>query len=118
MLDNHYHIMADAPADASTLSRVMNNFHRFSALWIKKNSKCSVGTDRIWANYRDTCITYERSYFTRLNYIWFNPVKHRYVEKTEEWRFGSYYYRIKKEQDLNDIIHEYPFDRIKIEDDF
>ena len=36
LLNNHYHLMADAPENAETLSQVINNFHKFSALWVKK----------------------------------------------------------------------------------
>ena len=35
-LNNHYHLMADAPEDALSLSKVIKNFHRFSALKLKK----------------------------------------------------------------------------------
>src|SRR3990172_4796590 len=30
LLNNHYHIMAQAPEDAKTLAKVINNFHKFS----------------------------------------------------------------------------------------
>ncbi len=118
LLDNHYHIMAISPENALTLSSVINNFHRFSANWIKKNIAESFEAKRIWANYWDKCITFEKSYFARLNYIWFNPVKHGYVENPEDWRFGSYHLRFENNQDLADIIDGYRFDKLKIEDDF
>ncbi len=116
LLDNHYHLMADAPENAKTLSCVINNFHRFSALRIKKNVDPACSLDRIWYNYYDTCMTYEKSYFARLNYIWNNPVKHGYVEKPEEWKFGSYYFKADKREEVNSIMRNYPCDRIRVED--
>ncbi|MCW4014252.1 MAG: hypothetical protein NWF07_14875 [Candidatus Bathyarchaeota archaeon] len=32
----------------------------------------------------------EGDYWTKFNYIHYNPVKHRYVEKSEMWGFSSY----------------------------
>ena len=39
LLDNHYHVLANAPKSAVSLQNVIKNFHRFSALWIRKNIK-------------------------------------------------------------------------------
>ena len=44
-----------------------------------------IQSKKVFYNYWDTCITYENSYFTRLNYIWYNPVKHGYVDSPEKW---------------------------------
>ena len=86
---------------------------------LKTNVLSSSSAKKIWHNYWDSCITYENSYFTRLNYIWFNPVKHSYVEKAEEWEFGSYTERIKHEREyLKTVEKNYPFDRVKVIDDF
>lgn len=118
LLNNHYHIMADAPEKAETLSQVINNFHKFSAIWIKKNVLLDIDPERIWYNYWDTCITYENSYFARINYIWFNAVKHRYVKEAAEWRFGSFYNRAKEWRKVERIVEQYPWDRVKVKDDF
>ena len=45
-------------------------------------------------------------------------VKHGYVKTAQKWKFGSYYYRFKAGQNLGDIIKNYPFYRLSIEDDF
>ena len=118
LLDNHYHLMANAPEDAGTLGRVINNFHRFSGLRIKKNVNPSPSLDRTWYNYRDTCIPYEKSYFARLSYIWNNPVKHGYVEKPEDWKFGSYYFKADGNDEVRSIMKNYTCDRVRIEDDY
>ncbi len=118
LLNNHYHIMAQAPENADTLANVINNFHKFSANWIKKHMPLNPGSEKIWHNYWDTCITYENSYFARINYIWFNPVKHKYVLQPQEWRFGSYAARTKAGYDKEDIIKKYPFNDLSIKDDF
>ena len=109
ILDNHYHLMGDAPEDAKTLSLLINDIHKFIALWIKKNVTEAENAEIIMYNYWDTCITFEKSYFARLNYIWYNPVKHGYVEDAKDWRFGSYFKRIKAEQKEIDALRKnYP----------
>lgn len=118
ILDNHIHFIANAPEKAATLTDVMCNFHRFSANWLAKNG-IRKKAEKYFHNYWDTCLTYERSYFARLNYIWYNPVKHGYVNSPEEWKFGSYYYRLREEaESMQKQMEKYPFDNLKIKDDF
>ena len=110
--------MTNAPDNAETLSQVINNFHKFSALWIKKHCLIGENPKHIFYNYWDTCITYEGSYFARINYLWFNAVKHGYVEDATQWKFGSFYERTKKWKNVKRIVEQYPFDNLKIDDDF
>jgi putative transposase len=111
--------MVNSPQDSSKLGSIIKDVHKFNALWIKKNVQFSKNEKIIWYNYWDTCITYEKSYYSRLNYIWYNPVKHGYVENSEDWMHGSYYYRVKSEKEyLYAINRKYPFDRLKIDDDY
>lgn len=113
------HSKGNAPEHASTLSSMINDIHKFIALWIKKNVSESKGAKIVMYNYWDTCITYEKSYFTRLNYIWYNPVKHAYIKDTSNWKFGSYYERIKVEkEEIEALRKKYKWDNIKIKDDF
>ena len=132
LLDNHYHVIANAPQNADTLPNVIKNFHRFSALWLRKKiedinyvdealtqSMHSKKELNIWYNYWDTCITFEKSYFARVNYIWYNPVKHGYVENAEDWQFGSYFSRARDEAEyVRDLRNRYPFNKIKVQDDY
>ena len=118
ILDNHIHIMVEASEHADTLPKVMNNFHKFTANWLSKNGIKKI-KNKYFHNYWDTCITYQSSYLARLNYIWFNPVKHGYVENPEYWKFGSYYYRFKnKSNEMMDIIKNYSYEKLQIYDDF
>lgn len=146
VLDDHYHLMAEAPQDAETISQVINNLHRFASGALnkflnkryngdlectdcvsaelrkvnrKKKSTQSINSKKKFHNYWDTCITYERSYFARLHYIWYNPVKHGYVDDPKNWKFGSYYCRFKENEDeIDEIIDQYPCDQVKVYDDF
>ncbi len=118
ILSNHYHLMLESPGNPETLGKVINNIHKYSAIKINKivNKK---GSEKIWYNYWDKCLDFERSYFTRLNYIWYNPVKHGYVSEPQEWEYGSFRQRFVKEKEyLSTIKKDYPFDKLQIDDDF
>jgi putative transposase len=111
--------MANAPENAGNLARIMNNIHKFIGLWIRKNIKEAEKAKRIMYNYWDSCITYEASYFTRLNYIWKNPVKHGYVKVLEDWKFGSYISRMEdRKEELEKIKNSFPCDKVNVRDDF
>jgi putative transposase len=118
-LHNHYHLMADSPDDAGSLPGIMRDIHKFTAMWIRKNIRDAAGLEKSWWNYWEPCITYERSYYGRLNYLWYNPQKHDVIEKAEKWAFGSLYCRMQgKDPYVQMIRAHFPFDAEKIRDDF
>jgi len=117
ILANHYHLLALASENNTSLSIIINNIHRYTAH--KINEINSTPGMKVWWNYWDTCLTYENSYYARLNYIHFNPVKHGYVDDPTKWKFSSYnefceldYPEAKK------VEKEFPFDRVKVFDEF
>lgn len=63
----------------------------------------------VWYSYWDTCIRGERDFWTRFNYIHYNPVKHGYVERMEDWRFSSHHQYAESDTDwLKDKLQEFP----------
>ena len=119
ILDNHYHVMISSSEKDVFLDKLFREVHKFTALWIKKNISDAQKEAKIFHNYWDSCIDHENSYFARLNYIYYNPVKHGYVDYPEEYKFGSYYYRIGSEKKLLDHLRRsYPFGGLTIQDDF
>jgi putative transposase len=119
VLHNHYHVIAESPDNANSLQGIVRDIHKFTAMWIKKHIQESTRLEKIWWNYWDTCITYERSYFTRLNYLWYNPQKHGVIENGEEWAFGSLYQRIEEDtQYIRTLRENYPYDSVAVRNDF
>jgi len=119
ILDNHYHLMGNASEINNSLPKMIQDIHKFVAMWIRKNVHESISAEKIMYNYWDTCITYEASYFARLNYIWNNPVKHGYTKSAEEWGFGSFIKRVEKDnEELEKIKANYPWDKVRVKDDF
>ena len=117
ILDDHYHLMLEASENKNaSIAVLINNFHKFSSMFIKKFKPELKNIKEIFYNYRDTCITYERSYYTRVNYIYLNPVKHRYVKMPQDYKFSSFYWRFKNyEEDLEKILNDFPSDKLDLE---
>ena len=117
LLDNHYHLMLQSdPNNRTTIAKVINNFHKFLSLWLRKKDPSLKEQNKLFNNYWDTCIAYENSYYARLNYLWFNPVKHGYLEHPKDYPFGSYYNRYRNEKEyLKNLEKQYPFDKLDLE---
>jgi len=44
----------------------------------------------VWYSYWDHCVRDERDFWTKFNYIHYNPVKHGYAGKPDDWKNSSY----------------------------
>jgi len=84
---NHYHFIARAPEDGATLKRLIPRLHSQSARLV--NEIDQTPGRRVWFQYWDTCLTHEKSYYARLNYVHNNPVKHGLVPVAEQYPFCS-----------------------------
>jgi len=88
VLNNHYHAMVESPDEASSLSKFTGSYHKFTARnW---NDEENTPGRKVWWNYWDTCIRSEKDYNNKLQYIFWNPVKHKLVDNPEDYPFCSY----------------------------
>lgn len=88
-------------------------------MFIKKNNPEAARLAKIFNNYWDSCISYERFYYARLNYIYYNPVKHGYTQRAEDYKWGSFYIRCREDRAYVENLRKvFPFDAVNIEDDY
>ncbi|HEX9046254.1 MAG TPA: transposase [Verrucomicrobiae bacterium] len=90
VFSNHYHFVGHSPEEADTaesLSRMLGLLHERTAKWINKMD-ASAGR-KVWHNFRETRLTYERSYLARLNYTHQNAVKHGLVPVANQYPWCS-----------------------------
>lgn len=117
ILNNHYHFMAKAPEDATTLEKLMRQLHSITAIQINKWDH--VSGRQVWFNYWDSCLTYEKSYLGRLHYIHVNPVKHGLVEEAINYPYCSYKWFVEQgDEILKEQVFNQPVDRLNIHDEF
>ncbi|MDD5567450.1 MAG: transposase [Patescibacteria group bacterium] len=107
VLMNHYHILFSLPR-GKLLSSLTGFINGGSAHEL--NRLDGVKGRNIWWNYWDNCIRGEKDFYTRLNYIHHNPVKHGYVKANREYPYSSYnWYREKFGVEyINDLEMSYP----------
>ena len=101
VLHNHYHAMVESPENASSLSKFVGSYHKFTARqW---NGDEDTRGRKVWWNYWDTCIRSEKDFYNRLRYIFWNPVKHGLVEKPNDYSFSNYLDFLKQQDDFDFI---------------
>lgn len=117
ILNNHYHFIAKAPEDASTLKKLIQQLHSITAIQINKWDRTS--GRQVWFNYWDSCLTYEKSFLARLHYIHMNPVKHGLVDEAINYPYCSYRWFVEHgDEVLKEQVFAQPIDRLQIFDDF
>jgi putative transposase len=117
ILNNHYHFIAQAPEDATTLEKLIRQIHSITAIEFNRQDRAS--GRQVWHNYWDTCLTYEKSYLARLHYVHENPVKHGLVENASDYPYCSNKWFIEQGDDvLKELVFAQPIDKIKVNDEF
>ena len=120
VFSNHYHFVGHSPADAETaenLSRMLGCLHERTAKW--SNRLDGAPTRKVWHNYRETRLTYEKSYLARLNYVHQNPVRHGLVPVANlyPWCSARWFERTATPAQIK-TIHRFKTDRLNVADDF
>jgi putative transposase len=107
VLPNHYHLLVQI-VDIKAFARGIGQLHGRTAFEL--NRRDNARGRKGWYSYEDRCIRSDRHYYTSLNYVHHNPVKHGYVEKWQDWPFSSVhdYLETKGRDWLVDVWREYP----------
>ncbi|MBI5442074.1 MAG: transposase, partial [Deltaproteobacteria bacterium] len=87
VLPNHYHFVAASPEDAATLRRLVGKLHMTTSKQL--NAWDGQAGRKMWFQFWDSHLTFERSYLARLNYVHSNPVHHGVAERAEDYRWCS-----------------------------
>ena len=88
VLANHYHAIVQSPENAASLSQFIHSYHKFTAR--KWNAEDGLKGRQVWWNYWDTCLRSESDYSKRMQYVFWNPVKHGLENKPEDYAFSNY----------------------------
>lgn len=107
VLPNHYHLLVKID-DMQQFSRAQGQLHGRTSFQINREDN-EIGR-KVWFRFQDRCMSGEAHYFTTLNYIHNNPVKHDYVEKWGDWPYSSFHWYLKeKGRDwLLELWRDYP----------
>ena len=117
VMSNHYHLVAHAPENANTLESMLRRVHSKTAVWLNKQERTP--GRKVWFRYRDTCLTYQKSYMARLHYTHHNPVRHGVVANAEQYRWCSMaWFTRNAEPAFRKTVLSFKIDQLDIDDDF
>jgi putative transposase len=86
ILPNHYHLLIYTE-DLKYVGSVVRSIHGTTAYQWNREDKMK--GRKIWYCYGDRAIRSQRHYYTTLNYIHYNPVKHGCVQSPYDWSASS-----------------------------
>ncbi len=72
-------------------SKGLPKLERLSKVRIKRGER-GIWQRRFWEH----AVRDDSDYENHMNYVHFNPVKHRYVDKVIDWPFSSFHHHVKK----------------------
>lgn len=114
---NHYHFIAHSSGESRGLRPMLVELHSETARQLNE----SQGTPgrRVWFNFWDSKLTFEKSYLARLNYVHQNAVHHGLVTVANQypWCSAAWFERTATPAQVK-TIYGFKTDRLKIPDDF
>lgn len=117
VFSNHYHWVGTSPESPENLSAFINKLHTTLARFANQLD----GTEgrKVWYQYWDTALTFEQSYFARLNYVIHNPVHHGLVQRETDYRWCSAtWFECHAKPVFVKTVRSFKIDRLKVYDPF
>ena len=120
VFSNHYHFVAHSPqnkSNAESLAEMLGLLHEKTAKWIDRLD--GMPARKVWYNFWETRLTYQKSYLARLNYVHQNPVRHGLVPVANQypWCSARWFERTAGPAQVK-TIYSLKIDRLKVYDDY
>jgi putative transposase len=120
VFSNHYHFVGHSPAGeqgAASLPRMLGLLHEKTAVWL--NQLDAAPGRQVWHNFRETRLTYQKSYLARLHYVHQNPVKHGLVPVADlyPWCSAAWFERTATPSQVK-TIYAFRTDQLNVYDDY
>ena len=120
VLSNHYHFVAHSPSNsrgAKSLSQMLSVLHSLTAEWVNRLDKTP--NRKVWHDFWDTKLTYQKSYLARLNYVHQNAVKHGLVLAANQypWCSAAWFEGVASPAMIRSI-YRFKIDALSVKDDF
>ena len=117
VFSNHYHFVAISRDDSGPIKRMISKLHTLTAVYA--NRLDATPGRKVWFQYWDTWITFERSFLARLNYVNNNAVHHRLVEHARQYPYCSAaWFERTAEKAFRESVVGFKTDRVTVIDDF
>ena len=114
LLSNHYHLIVEPDGP---LLPFLRRLHSVAAR-DRNRVDCTQGR-RVWFQYRDTQLTYERSHLSRLKYVNENAVHHGIVSRATNYRWCSAsWFEDHAERAFVRTVQAMKIDALRVPDDY
>ncbi len=87
VLPNHYHVLCDI-SNVAAAKRTLGGLHGRTSFEWNRQEDCP--GRKVWFRALETKIKNERHYWSTVNYIHRNPLKHQCVSDLKEWPWSSF----------------------------
>ena len=117
VFSNHYHFVARTTPASALLNKFLRHLHADTAREI--NRLDDIAGRQVWFNFRETKLTFQRSYLARLNYVHQNAVHHKLVPVANQYRWCSaaWFERVCTPATVK-TIYGFKIDQLEIPDDY
>ena len=114
---NHYHFVGSSRYGSSPLNTFLGHLHTATATDI--NRLDGLPERQVWHNFRETQLTFEKSYLARLNYVHQNAVHHGLVPIANQypWCSAAWFEHSATRAQVS-TIYGFKTDRVQVYDDF
>ncbi|MHB0971417.1 MAG: transposase [Thermoanaerobaculia bacterium] len=117
VFSNHYHVVLSMVAKPERIREVLTDLHDASANEI--NADDGIAGRKVWYQFWDTALTFQKSYLARLNYVHTNPVKHGLVAKASNYPWCSAgWFEREARPSLVKTVYSLKTDRINVKDPY
>jgi len=117
IFSNHYHFVAQAAINAAKLKLVIQQLHSIASRAVNRMDG-AVGRQVLY-QYWDTCLTFEKSYLARLNYVNNNPVHHGLVSVATQYPYCSAtWFEQHVSAGFRRKVQSFRYDRLRVPDNF
>jgi putative transposase len=117
LFSNHYHIVLTSDQPTTSLQPMIREFHSVSA---RELNRLDGTRDRkVWFQYWDKHLTFERSYLARLNYVHQNAVHHGLVSLATSYRWCSAsWFEERVSRAYAESVRRFQCDHLNVPEDF
>jgi len=96
ILPDHFHWLMRVDSESGNFSSILHSIKRNYTLNFKKAHSITIPFNLWQERFWDHVIRDERDLNNHFDYIHWNPVKHGYVKRPEDWSYSTYLHWLKR----------------------
>jgi putative transposase len=117
VFSSHYHFIAMAGEGATPLHQMIRHLHSMTARTV--NALDGATGRKVWFEFWDIHLTFERAYLARLNYVHQNPPRHGLARAAAAYPWCSAaWFEQQAAPSFVQTVNRFPIDRVHVPDDW